>query len=1466
MKEKVFKTRSYILIFAAVLALLLVLPLFFGAGPESSLALEQSVRCGMQEHSHGQDCYIGDVLVCREKNHSHGENCYLVRLEDNDINRLLSLVDAHEQRSLEAVIGDTLAQAADMDAAAALLGGTAWTAGDDGDLLTNDDIVMLNHAITDGAISSGVVMNESLSTSWSSSQGLSESQVISMLGGVSSGNVSAYAVGGTPNTGNNTINFYILLDGKITFVNSRSFDNTSGNRQISYSNIVNSYTSGTSLVTGLSTDTLSRYFSTYYIRYNRDGDVSSSTSFDNYSTHRESSIRFSNNSSPHYGILSYEQFSTDPVPFYTVKLDYSAVGGTNQVRYVEEGLNSGLNPDTTSYLWYSSAESTTPLTESEISAALDSITETTTLYARPKNFTATFVKQDGTTAAGSISGKPTDGKLTVTMPELPGENLIWAIKDDPSGISYTAGDEVTIKSDTTFVAVPDTCTLTLTDENGSNSTVTVKYGGTYALPSLPDGWSWVGSDGSVYSGGDTTAPITENISFTAMEKIVVNYVYIDTSKNSTSTVSPGTITLPSLSGGNYWMDEDGNTYDGGSQVAVTKNTTFTERFSITLNYDRNFPSTNSFTVNSTFYDNYGNSGVPVPTILANSGSTYETELRYTEQVTVESLTHRNLYYSAGTSQQDHFSIYFKGWQVTVDGETLLIEPGTKLDWNTLVSLADDNNEVNFEGLWEYGAPNSVSFYIELNAKAHDSTTGTGTWGGGSYTKEVFSTHLFISNQKSDFSDYSDNVKYWAIADDTSENSVDADKTIRQLYGTGVYMPITDADAEQSLFYTLSFPDDDILLAELKALAESGTTLMYDDGTGTAYAITDTSTIDSDHYAVRWYVFKPEPGSDWHVDGRLIKKVGTVKVNKNFGGNATLTALAIEQAEKDYANGKSFITASCTGYYLDPNDESSFVTYTSPRQVELWFTPQTDAQPYGYIYDAATDTYAWVIEGVEAHEKWVVTEHPPDLPEDALDMSEWVWVDSFNGTTDSGVSATTTVTGVTYAADSYSEDWLTVDFSNLYHRSNTILIRKVDGNTMAGLSGAVFNIYDHKGQLMHFTYNADTGIYEYNPDGTGIFDLATGANGFLEYTLGNFSYDNGNITIHEKTPPSGYGIVGDVVMGFTDSNQTIGIVSSESTQAASYANGVLTVKNYSDGKADVTASKVWDCDEAYYDGLAVRFELFANGKLASAAIPGFSSYGSYYIYLDEHGAYFETNSDGTPRYVSTTPWSYTWEDLPTVLSGQGISYTIVETQVGDEAADSSGNFPNWICDTLYNDVTTDQLGNQTVEIALRNTPNRAMIRLTKYDMSGSSTLPGAQFTLIELNSSGNETGTSYTYTTDQHGVITFDNLKYETWYKLSENKAPEGYIGMSSAVYVRLAQNGVVTVTTDMNDTGKTSSYAFYPNQANNVTVLNMYAGPLPETGGGGIYGYILGGALLMAAAAVLMIYRTRRRKGETPYV
>ena len=93
MTKSANRRRFYNFIWILVLAVILTLSMP-GRENLTAVALEQEVRCGQVEHTHTQECYMNDILLCKHKAHIHSEDCYLLRLEDNDINWLLLTVDS----------------------------------------------------------------------------------------------------------------------------------------------------------------------------------------------------------------------------------------------------------------------------------------------------------------------------------------------------------------------------------------------------------------------------------------------------------------------------------------------------------------------------------------------------------------------------------------------------------------------------------------------------------------------------------------------------------------------------------------------------------------------------------------------------------------------------------------------------------------------------------------------------------------------------------------------------------------------------------------------------------------------------------------------------------------------------------------------------------------------------------------------------------------------------------------------------------------------------------------------------------------------------------------------------------------------------------------------------------------------------------------------------------------------------
>ena len=190
----------YNFILIAVLLILLAVSLAGMDGVLTSVALEQDVCCGTEEHIHGADCYAGDILMCPKKAHTHRENCYLLLLRENDINWLLDAVAKTETKALKNVM-----ESASMEA---LRLTSAFQPGQSAVVsLSSSSIASLNTAMQTQGSYAPLTLNANL-----------DGAVNYALLSDGNGGISTYAVGDDANDDDLAINFYIRLDGTITRV------------------------------------------------------------------------------------------------------------------------------------------------------------------------------------------------------------------------------------------------------------------------------------------------------------------------------------------------------------------------------------------------------------------------------------------------------------------------------------------------------------------------------------------------------------------------------------------------------------------------------------------------------------------------------------------------------------------------------------------------------------------------------------------------------------------------------------------------------------------------------------------------------------------------------------------------------------------------------------------------------------------------------------------------------------------------------------------------------------------------------------------------------------------------------------------------------------------------------------------------------------------------------------------------
>jgi len=158
-------------------------------------------------------------------------------------------------------------------------------------------------------------------------------------------------------------------------------------------------------------------------------------------------------------------------------------------------------------------------------------------------------------------------------------------------------------------------------------------------------------------------------------------------------------------------------------------------------------------------------------------------------------------------------------------------------------------------------------------------------------------------------------------------------------------------------------------------------------------------------------------------------------------------------------------------------------------------------------------------------------------------------------------------------------------------------------------------------------------------------------------------------------------------------------------------------------------------------------------------------------------------------------------------------------------------------------------------------------LEKIDADSRQPLTGAVFSLYQKTSDVYRPVESLT--TPVNGTITFQNLETDVFYKLVEDKAPNGYAIVVKEIYFRLkAADGTISLefydaqgSVISQPAGVTAEYVT-GNRVMTMVVDNLRGYALPATGGIGIPVYILCGLMLISAPLVYgFSLRCRYRKG-----
>lgn len=728
---------------------------------------------------------------------------------------------------------------------------------------------------------------------------------------------------------------------------------------------------------------------------------------------------------------------------------------------------------------------------------------------------------------------------------------------------------------------------------------------------------------------------------------------------------------------------------------------------------------------------------------------------------------------------------FKGWKL--DDSDKLITPGAVFSYDQLRKYAV-NNTVTFTAEWtpfeknagNYDLVATVNFYVCYDCeiagkfdKGYTPPIGTTDFTNSVFATRVFGTSSATSNSSTDFNVIS------PPDGNTGNTPADVDGRIRTL-------KITGAEG----LSLMEFPTDETVL---KALRDGNEEVHVNK------VKIDHKYLTSDHFTIRWYVFKYEHSDGYHIDGVLVAKEARLVVTKTFTGSVGV----IEAVKKGSFNIDVLPADDTTGaekYKLVLKAAGSM----SLEEGETGYTS----------YDPKTDTYTWVLSGYP-NMKYTVKESGDDIPNQlASDYSHTAryMVRNPNQQTVTPVSGWNSYdgTGVTVTVASYAKDILdsavqTVALENMYVKTGTITVAKRDSVTGHGIAGVEFELSMNdppEGTTFQLYHKPGSSQYSSDLQDEGYTDVAadnvavTGGNGYFYLKLkGGHSY-----TLTERIP---LGYNGAASVTFTvDADGTITNLSETCykddqgneiklpTGSWAKADGaVLSIDNLSHVLTEVKVECNWGGSAA--DQKEVTVQLWRSG----APMVG-----------EEYTV--------TLKADSAEEWAYEWHDLPLFVDGKLAKYTVRVTYIGDVAYDANipgiddgyedyditfdenrykkgadgayDHISGYWKDSNGEDVFADHV---LIRFNIETVSGKLTLRKVSDTVNGKP-LAGVEFTLY---SDVNLVNVVEVAVSGGNGEVEFASKLAAGTYYLKETKALDGY-ALDGTVYMVRVHAGIATVT------------------------------------------------------------------------
>lgn len=200
---------------------------------------------------------------------------------------------------------------------------------------------------------------------------------------------------------------------------------------------------------------------------------------------------------------------------------------------------------------------------------------------------------------------------------------------------------------------------------------------------------------------------------------------------------------------------------------------------------------------------------------------------------------------------------------------------------------------------------------------------------------------------------------------------------------------------------------------------------------------------------------------------------------------------------------------------------------------------------------------------------------------------------------------------------------------------------------------------------------------------------------------------------------------------------------------------------------------------------------------------------------------------------------------------------------ENTAELNGKWKNEQCSTSFTSSSGATAG-------IDFTSN--LLTIVKYSGTPDKVLPGAEFSLEKYDATTGWKSVKTNIVTNTSGNVTLGSLDVDTFYRLKETQAPDGYRTPNNSHYFVISDNSSYTASgvPDFKSTDTFSEYklaegqkfgSFYYYCENTPNDNSDYV--LPSTGGTGTLPYTaVGGTMMLTALAYSFIHRKRRREGR----